>query len=493
MGHTPAQEQSHPPEATGGERIRTLGVFAHPDDETLGGGPVLAMMSRRGPVTVVTCNRGERGEVIGADLAHLADDPDALARHRVAELTGAVQALGVSAHHFLDELPGLGDQRPPRYTDSGMQWPEGSTGIRAEPADDVDASAFSLSDTDVSARLLAGLIRRTRPHLVLTEEPDGGYGHPDHVQANRVAMRAVELAAFLQPGDAGPDDPLADAQPWTVPVAAWVVRPHSRVQTALTWLDGERDRPTVSAHTGGPHRVLEPGAGLPAIVRPDEQVDLDIDATAVAGQLAEAMRSHASQVQAVQVDALYLQRSGGNAVGWFGLSNDLLQPVPARATAMVAPGWGDAAALASLVSGPGGGHLGTPVTGTPAAVPGSGDQPPQLPPPRWYALTMIPFAFLIGAIIAAVGTAFHRWQTPFGLILALVTVLAGSLLARSFADSRGLVAYAAAVVLTVLAMTYLTVEAEVIVTGEPIGVAWLLSAPAFSFLGILAPRGWFRD
>ena len=484
MGHTPAQEQSHPPQATGGESIRTLGVYAHPDDETL---------SRRGPVTVVTCNRGERGEVIGADLAHLAGDPDALARHRMGELAGAVQALGVGTHHFLDELPGLDGQRPQRYTDSGMQWPEGGTGIRAEPADDVDATAFSLSDTDVSARLLAGLIRRTRPHLVLTEEPDGGYGHPDHVQANRVAMRAVALAAFLHPGDAGPHDPLARAEPWTVPVVAWVVRPHSRVQTSLTWLDGEPDRPTVSAHTGGPHRVLEPGAGLPAIVRPDEQVDLDVDATAVAGQLAAAMRSHASQVQAVHVDAVYLQRSGGNAVGWFGLSNDLLQPVPARATAMVAPGWGDAAALRSLVGGPGGEHLGAPALGAPGAEPGSGDQPLQPPPPRWYALTMIPFAFLIGTVIAAVGTAFHRWQMPFGLILALLTVLAGSVLARSFADSRGLVAYAAAVVLTVLAMTYLTGPAEVIVTGEPIGVAWLLSAPALSFLGVLAPRGWFRD
>lgn len=469
------------------EQARTLGVFAHPDDETLAGGAVLAMMAKRGPVTVVTGNRGERGEVIGAELTHLVDDPSALGRHRVGELAGAIDALGVSTQHFFDELPGLAGLRPAGYTDSGMQWPQGGTGVRAIPADDVAPDAFSLADTEVSARLLAGLVRRQRPHLVLTEEPDGGYGHPDHVQANRVTMRAVELAADADLEPLAQDDPTAGLQPWRVPVVAWVVRPASRVHAAMQWLDTEPDRPTVSAHSGGPHRVLEPGAGMPAIVRPDEQVDLDIDATAVLANLAGAMRAHATQIQGVQVDEKYLQRSGGHAAGWFALSNDLLQPVLSRATAMVAPGWGTAADLYAVVTGGAadrGGH-------GPAAA-GVDDDGDETGTPRWYELTMVPFAFLIGLMIGAVGTAFHRWEAPFGLLMAYVAVLLGSVLARTFADSRGQVAYGAAVILIVFAMTYLTGRGDVIVTGQAVGTAWLVGAPIVSFLGALAPRRWFR-
>src|SRR5699024_5587257 len=151
---------------------RTLGVFAHPDDETLSGGPLLATMARRGHVTVVTATRGERGEVIGPGLQHLAGDHQALGRHRVGEITGALDGLGVGEHYILDQLPGLRGHRPEQYTDSGMQWPQGQTGVRAIPADDVDEAAFSRADTEVSARVLAALIRTSRPDLVLTEEPD---------------------------------------------------------------------------------------------------------------------------------------------------------------------------------------------------------------------------------------------------------------------------------------------------------------------------------
>src|SRR5690606_37799782 len=95
---------------------RVLVVVAHPDDETLTAGALLAELAAHCPVTLVPSTRGERGEVIGADLAHLADDPDALADHRVGELRRALDALGIADHRFLDEVDG-----GPRLVDSGMR------------------------------------------------------------------------------------------------------------------------------------------------------------------------------------------------------------------------------------------------------------------------------------------------------------------------------------------------------------------------------------
>ncbi|NKY41079.1 PIG-L family deacetylase, partial [Cellulomonas septica] len=80
-----------------------LAVHAHPDDETLSTGALLATWARAGlPVMVVTCTRGERGEVIGDALAHLEGDEPALAAHRDTELAAALSSLGVADHAFLD-------------------------------------------------------------------------------------------------------------------------------------------------------------------------------------------------------------------------------------------------------------------------------------------------------------------------------------------------------------------------------------------------------
>lgn len=471
---------------------RTLGVFAHPDDETLSGGPLLATMARRGHVTVVTTNRGERGEVIGADLAHLAQDHQALGRYRTQEVGAATAALGVAEHHFLDELPGLTTHRPPRYTDSGMRWPEGQTGVRAIPAEDVDDHAFSRADTDISARVLAALIRTTRPDLVLTEEPDGGYGHPDHVQANRVTMRAVELAAAdLEP--LFPDDPTTGTQPWRVPVVAWVVQPQSRFRGGLDWLSRYGGRAGTSEHTGGPLTVPT-GEQTPTIVRPDNQVDLDIGLSAsVLDALAPAMRAHRTQIQAVHVDQALVADSGGHAAGWFALSNDMLRPVPARATAMVAPGWGSAADLAGLAGGAGEDEVGHDDAGAAgdAGAPGQ-RRGVREQDPRWYTGFMLSMTALLAILVGSIGTVFHRWEMPFGLLLSLLVVLTGSVLARALADRRGQLLYAGAIFVVILAMTYLG-RADVIVTGEAIGVVWLLGAPALALLGLAAPKRWFRD
>jgi len=469
-------------------RPRTLAVFAHPDDETLSAGPLLATMAGRGHVTLVTTNRGERGEVIGAELAHLEQDPEALGRHRAQEITGALRALGVDRHFFFDELPGLRDRRPPRFTDSGMQWPPGETAVRAVPADDVREDAFSLADQEVTARLLAALIRAERPHLVLTDEPDGGYGHPDHVASHQVTMAAVNLAADDRATPLADDDPLTGTEPWRVPVVAWVVRPQERVRRALTWLADHPGRPRISEHTAGPLHVPDATDPMPSIVRPDAQVDLDVPLGAeVITALGEAMKSHRTQIQVAHTDPGLVQDSAGHAAGWFGLSNDVLQPVLARATAMVAPGWGSGAILRALVSGADD-HGGALDDGA------AGDDPPAAADvaPRWYSGVMLAMAGLLGLLVGSIATVFHRWQVPYGLLLALLAVLTASVLARALADRRGQVAYTGVLFVVVLAMTYLG-NGDVIVANEAIGVIWLLGAPLVSVLGALAPRRWFRD
>ena len=128
--------------------MRLLAVHAHPDDETLSNGALLAAWSRAGrPVTLVTCTRGERGEVIGTPLAHLEGDGPALAAHREQEIAAALAVLGVEEHHFLDTLaPGEGA----RYEDSGMAWVGAVAGTAGLP-DDVPPGALVSVPLDTAA------------------------------------------------------------------------------------------------------------------------------------------------------------------------------------------------------------------------------------------------------------------------------------------------------------------------------------------------------
>src|SRR5699024_8821464 len=98
------------------------------------------------------------------------------------------------------------------------------------------ADAFTAVDVEVAAQLLAVVIRHVRPTTVLTEEPGGGYGHPDHVHAHRVTMRAVELAAGTQPTTDRTPDPLAGLSPWQVPAVLWVAQEESHLRAALAEL-----------------------------------------------------------------------------------------------------------------------------------------------------------------------------------------------------------------------------------------------------------------
>src|SRR4051794_34746932 len=177
---------------------RLLLVHAHPDDETIQNGATMASYVARGTqVTLVTCTLGEEGEVLVPDLAHLAaDKEDGLGRHRITELANAMKELGVTDHRFLG---GAG-----HFRDSGMVWSEEG---HATAGDDVKEGTFWRADLLEAADLLVEIIREVRPQVLVTYDQFGGYGHPDHIQAHRVATYATALAAVpsyrLQLGAAG--------------------------------------------------------------------------------------------------------------------------------------------------------------------------------------------------------------------------------------------------------------------------------------------------
>ncbi len=147
-----------------------LAVFAHPDDESFGVGGTLAHYARQGVRVVLVCaTRGEVGEIADPALA----TPETLAEVREQELRCAARELGIAKVIFLD------------YRDSGMA----GTPANAHPQALVNAPA-----ADVVSRLV-GIIRRERPDVVVTFEPHGGYGHPDHIAIHHHTVAAFHAAA----------------------------------------------------------------------------------------------------------------------------------------------------------------------------------------------------------------------------------------------------------------------------------------------------------
>lgn len=210
------------------------------------------------------------------------------------------------------------------------------------------------------------------------------------------------------------------------------------------------------------------------------------------------MRAHRSQVQ----EATLVEPSSATdhpvrpeaVVGWFGLSNDILQPIYGRTWLRVDPDWCTPEALRATL---------TDLTRPGSAVdhphqPGDHDQPGREAaasdePPRWYLMAMGLFTVLLGVVFAIAGTAFHRWTPPLGVIMALVAVAAGGVLARTFADRRGAVGYAVAVLVTIFLATWWRPGGDVLVAAQPIGYVWLVGSLVVGCVGLAAPRGWFRD
>jgi N-acetyl-1-D-myo-inositol-2-amino-2-deoxy-alpha-D-glucopyranoside deacetylase len=163
------------------EGFRILLVHAHPDDETINNGATMALYADRGAhVTLVTCTRGEEGEVLVPALSHLSSvEQDQLCAHREIELADAMKALGITDHRFLGAPT-------KKFRDSGM--------MGTEPNNHPEV--FWQADVDAAAQILVEIIEEIKPHILITYDEIGGYGHPDHIQAHRVAMRASELSQW---------------------------------------------------------------------------------------------------------------------------------------------------------------------------------------------------------------------------------------------------------------------------------------------------------
>jgi len=150
--------------------MATLVAFhAHPDDESIAMGGVLAKAAADGHRTVLVFGtKGEHGEVDDGVL----DDGETLAERRVKETQLSAEILGVQRIEWLG------------YTDSGMM---------GTPENDLDGS-FWTADLDEAAERLAQILRDERADILTIYDSDGNYGHPDHIQVHRVGVRAGELA-----------------------------------------------------------------------------------------------------------------------------------------------------------------------------------------------------------------------------------------------------------------------------------------------------------
>jgi N-acetyl-1-D-myo-inositol-2-amino-2-deoxy-alpha-D-glucopyranoside deacetylase len=234
---------------------RLLLVHAHPDDETINNGVTMAKYAALGAqVTLVTCTRGEEGEVLVNELANLASDKDdKLGEHREIELKNAMDELGVKDFRFLG-APSK------KWRDSGMM------GTPANERDDV----FWQADLDEASNELVKIILEIKPQVLITYDEFGGYGHPDHIKAHRVAMRAAELAAN---------------QGWQVNKIYWNTMPRSVIQMGI-----EKMKEVGSDFFGA-----ESADDLP-FAKPDELVSTVVNAPEYVPAKLAAMKAHATQI-----------------------------------------------------------------------------------------------------------------------------------------------------------------------------------------------------
>jgi len=263
---------------------RLLLVHAHPDDESIATGATMAKYAAEGAsVTLVTCTLGELGEIIPPDLAHLAADRDGgLGQYRIGELAAACAALGVTDHRFLG---GAG-----RWTDSGMM---------GEPSNQA-AGCFWQADVDEAAAALLEVIRDVRPQVMVSYDANGFYGHPDHIQAHRVAMRAFEKAGGL----------VRKMYANTVPKSVLV-----------GMVERMRGSDPAERPAGGTGFTEVQSAGELPFGVPDEAVTTEIDAAAYLDAKLNAMRAHATQIT---VDSPFYALSNNLGVRAFGVEYYIL-------------------------------------------------------------------------------------------------------------------------------------------------------------------------
>ncbi len=264
--------------------LTLMTVHAHPDDESIGTGGVMAKAVAAGHrVVLVTCTDGALGEIVIPER-DTAEEHRRLAATRHGELEAAMAELGVT------EWENLG------YRDSDMMGRAGN----------LDPRSFWQADLDEAIGRLVWLVRRYRPHVITTYNDFGGYGHPDHIRVHLVAVgawpRAGDPAWYpsqLAPehGGTGPSEPDGGLAPWA-PLKLYEQAMPASVRLAM------RDR----MRTLGKNPWNEPGpeasdeeraeyeAFMARLLVPDEVITTKVDVGAHLPAKFAAMRAHATQL-----------------------------------------------------------------------------------------------------------------------------------------------------------------------------------------------------
>jgi LmbE family N-acetylglucosaminyl deacetylase len=267
-------------------RRTLMTVHAHPDDETIGTGGVMARAVADGHrVVLVTCTRGEMGDIVVPEL----DTPDnhrRLGDLRAFELEAAMAALGVT------EWENLG------YRDSDMM------GRVAN----LDPRNFWNAPPDEAARRLVWLVRRHRPDVMTTYNAFGGYGHPDHIRTHEVAVAAFARAGDpawypeqLAPehGGSGPAESDGGLAPWAPAKLYEQAIPLSLRREMNDRLAAIGERSFWSPpEDATPEQLAEHEAFMVKMLVPDEEITTRVDVDAFLPAKWAAMREHRTQIAA---------------------------------------------------------------------------------------------------------------------------------------------------------------------------------------------------
>jgi N-acetyl-1-D-myo-inositol-2-amino-2-deoxy-alpha-D-glucopyranoside deacetylase len=247
-------------------------VHAHPDDESVGTGGLLARASGQGHrAIVVTCTGGELGEIIVPAL-DTAENRRRLGELRSAELAAALRILGVAEWEFLG------------YRDSGTM---------GAPGND-DPRSFWRANLDEAAGRLVWLVRQYRPEVITTYGAASGFGHPDHIRAHDVAVRAFDRAGDP---DWYPQQLEAGLEPWTpLKLYEQAIPTSLRDAIAARLKDLGRPSPWSPPDGASPAEQAAFEGRVARMMTPDDRVTTWIDVADVLERKWDALRQHVTQI-----------------------------------------------------------------------------------------------------------------------------------------------------------------------------------------------------
>jgi LmbE family N-acetylglucosaminyl deacetylase len=243
------------------DRLTIMAVRAHPDDECFTVGGTLARYGDEGRRTVlVVCTRGENGEIVDEEL-NTPENVERLAEIRHNELMKSVDILGISDVELLG------------YRDSGMA---------GTPEND-DPRSFTMADLDDATDRLVALVRTYRPQVLITDNEEGSYGHPDHIMANKIAVAAYDRAA--DPNHR-PDLGLAHQ------VSKLYYTAFARFQIVGAWRKMRELGLEMPWRGGDEDPDVEPTWGLP-----DDEIDAQIDIKSALARKRASFGAHRTQIK----------------------------------------------------------------------------------------------------------------------------------------------------------------------------------------------------